>query len=159
MISLTKKQLHDIAGELTISMEVYIHKQTGEIRSIPNEELLEFMAHEDPDDHYEEIMRFKATADETDSHYVIREMDSSYAFNIMQEFAENLEGDDELREELLEILENRKPFRNFKNKVDNSGEYRERWFAYLDKRSMDYVAESLESQILAEKDWEDLPDD
>lgn len=58
----------------------------------------------------------------------IAPLDSRDSFKIMESFAEKME-DDKFRNQLIYALNNRKPFANFKWKIDNSP-YRQDWFDF-----------------------------
>jgi len=58
----------------------------------------------------------------------IAPLESHESFKIMESFAENME-DKNFREQLFHALNHRKPFANFKWKIDNS-RYRQNWFDF-----------------------------
>ncbi len=58
----------------------------------------------------------------------IAPLESNESFSIMEAFAENME-DIKFREQLFYALNHKKPFANFKWKIDNS-DYRQRWFDF-----------------------------
>ena len=51
------------------------------------------------------------------------------AIRRMEAFAERLKGDEKLQNQLFRALNNRKPFANFKDIIDNS-DYRQNWFDF-----------------------------
>lgn len=55
-------------------------------------------------------------------------IESHESFKIMEAFAENMQ-DEKFREQLFDVLNHRKPFANFKWKIDNSP-YRQNWFDF-----------------------------
>jgi len=65
-------------------------------------------------------------------------MDSNQSFKIMREFAE-LIAKDNLQDELIKTLNRSSPFRNFKNVIDNSGEFRQKWFDFRDEQYIIWV--------------------
>ena len=62
---------------------------------------------------------------------------------LMVDFAESVDNPG-LQERLFIALNRSKPFRNFKWQIDNSGEYRQRWFKYKDQRYIKWVKEQLD---------------
>ena len=62
-------------------------------------------------------------------------MDSRESFRVMAEFAESFENNT-TKIKLLTALEGHKPFANFKHQIENSGETRELWFAFEEKRTL-----------------------
>ena len=44
-------------------------------------------------------------------------------------------------------MNNRKPFANFKNIIDNSGEFRQQWFDFKQKQLEKYVKVLLEIKL------------
>ena len=82
--------------------------------------------------------------EENSEDYVVFEpMSSNESFGIMSDFAHSVT-DSNLQERLFDALNRKKPFRNFKEIVDLSGEYRRKWFDYKNKRFVEYVKEQLE---------------
>ena len=52
-----------------------------------------------------------------------------------------------LKIRLLQALEGRKPFANFKLQIDNSGTYREIWFEFKRNWMNEFVSEKLHNEI------------
>jgi len=83
--------------------------------------------------------------DENISDYIyFEQMDSNESFSAMEGFAENV-GKLDFREQLVSALNRSNPFRNFKNKIDNSGKYREEWFAYKNSCYIQFVKDQVPS--------------
>ncbi len=61
----------------------------------------------------------------------------------MEDFIETVE-DKRLREKLELGLSLSKPFRNFKDIIDDENEYRKRWFEFRDVRNIEFVKEQIE---------------
>lgn len=72
-------------------------------------------------------------------------LDSHQSFEIMEAFAENME-DEKFREQLIYALNNRKPFANFKWKIDDS-RYRQNWFDFKQERLENHVREIIWSKL------------
>ncbi|MEH3112963.1 UPF0158 family protein [Pedobacter terrae] len=58
----------------------------------------------------------------------IEQPDSRESFRMMEEFLDELPDNTRIKVKLIEALSKRKPFREFKYELDNSGEYRQLWF-------------------------------
>ena len=53
----------------------------------------------------------------------------------------------ELKTRLTQALNNAKPFRNFKYIIDNSGQYREQWFAFKSQQLIELVKIRLGTEL------------
>lgn len=136
MITLTDEQIKSIAGDLQCGMMVYYNTDTGEINNILNTEKNSFG---DNDFWYKEIRKIKKT---WKNYVVFEEIETHESFRIMEDFAHSVDNN-RLRDSLLDILQMKKPFANFKWKIDSSGKYREQWFAFRDQRYFDWVKQQI----------------
>ncbi len=137
MIKLTKDQIKDIAGELICGMNCYYNKKTEGIIKIP-----------DIDNQIGDIdevwKRDLKRVEDNQSDFVEFEMmDSRESFLVMEYFTDSVD-DPDLREELINALNRRKPFSNFKWIVDNSGDYRQQWFDFRDKKYIEWVEDRID---------------
>lgn len=130
----TKEKIKDIAQELQAGMDVYINRKTLDTESIMNPD--HFFV--EPDFWEKEIERIE---NEWEDYVVISQMSSHEAYEVMEEFAYQVD-DEKLREELIKILNRKSPFANFKAEIDES-DYREKWFGFRDKKYKEYVREEL----------------
>lgn len=90
----------------------------------------------------------KDDIDENPDDYIeFRQMNSNQSFKVMSDFAEN-DSDVQFQKRLFQALNNPKPFRNFKWIIDNSGDYRQKWFDYKDLRNKEWVLEQLDAHNL-----------
>ena len=134
-----EKLLKPIAGSIDAGMNCYLNPKSLEIEEVPA--LLVNDPHE-----YKMLTGF-GTEDEELKHqnwdkcYVFEPLGSNESFRIMEAFAENM-GDEKFREQLFYALNHRKPFANFKWKIDNSP-YRQDWFDFKQKWLEGYVREEL----------------
>ena len=121
MIKLTEAQIDDIAQDLDCGMKCYIHKENGEIISIPDE-----LRGLEPDEEFwgEDMKKIE---DDYKDYIEVEGMNSTEAFRVMEDFA-NIMDSKELSVKLINALNRRKPFQNFKDEIDYSGEYRQKWF-------------------------------
>ncbi|MGZ5253840.1 MAG: UPF0158 family protein [Flavitalea sp.] len=78
-----------------------------------------------------------------DDYLEIEPMSSHEQFEAMEEFVESIQ-DKFMRGKLLQALGGKKPFANFKLQIDNSGPYREVWFAFKNEQSVKWVRKQLE---------------
>ena len=137
MISLTNDQIKEIAEQLDCGMRCYINKETGEIKTVLN-----FKSWQTDDrEPWEDVLN---ELDENLDKYVeIERMESYESFEIMADFAENVDSR-ELRDCLINALNKKHPFQNFKWIVDNSGLYRQKWFDFKNQRLIEWVEEKLD---------------
>lgn len=69
-------------------------------------------------------------------------MESGDSFTMMSDFIATVE-DNSLRYKLEQALQKPKPFRNFKFVIDNSRDYRKRWFEFKDRRMFEWVKRQI----------------
>ncbi len=137
MIKLTDQQIKEIADNLDGGMKCFYNKRTGEIKLLldfdnwdgADEELWEEEIKE-IDEHWGDLIEFE-------------KMPSREAFQLLVDFAESVDNSG-LQDRLFNALNRSKPFRNFKWQIDNSGEYRQRWFEFKDLRYIEWVKEQLD---------------
>ena len=132
-----EEDIKEISEQLDCGFCAFVHKRTGQMIFIPNENELpdiEFDAWK------EELELLKRNPSD---YYEIEKWSSREAFQIMEEFAETLNENKQLQGRLLYALNNRKPFREFKFIIDNSGDFRQQWFDFKNKWQIDYVEQEL----------------
>ena len=143
-MKLTEKQIEEIADNLDCGMRCFYNLKSGEIKTILNFDSW-IGADEEP---WEEESN---EVDENWSDYFeFIGFESHESFQIMADFAESIE-DKGLQNKLISALNKRKPFQNFKWQVDNSGEFRQRWFDYKKMRYIQWIKEQI---YLNNKDFE-----
>ncbi|WHF51298.1 UPF0158 family protein [Chryseobacterium gotjawalense] len=118
------KAIAEIAQELDCGNDCYYHPTSHEIISIPN--FSNFFDEEG----FQECFKDELQAVEKNrpDFIKIEVVESTESFKIMKLFVDQL-NDTRYQAELESILENKKPFQNFKNSIDNS-DFREEWFAF-----------------------------
>lgn len=137
MIKLTKDQIKEIAEELDCGMRCYINKATGEIKTVLN-----FKSWQTDDrEPWEDVL--KDLEENWDKYAEIDRMESHESFEIMADFAENVDSR-ELKDSLINALNRKHPFQNFKWVVDNSGPYRQKWFDFKNQRLIEWVENKLD---------------
>jgi hypothetical protein len=132
MIKLTEEQIKSIAEDLDIGMKVYVHIETDEIKTI-----IDLDQHYDADtEAWEEDI--KEVEENYDKYFQFEKMDSKESFQMMEDFVETVK-DLELRNKLELGLSLSKPFRNFKDIIDDEDEYRKKWFVFRDAKNIEFV--------------------
>lgn len=140
MLLLTDEQIQEIADELDIGMQCYIHKVSGEIISLPNDDML----HMD-ESLFEEVL--ERLDNEAEYLIHIEAPTSSEKFKIMELFVDQLSDKNPLRHRLYQALSKSKPFRNFKYVIDNAGNERQQWFDFKDEQLKLWVKEKMKFLI------------
>jgi hypothetical protein len=137
-LELTEEQIKSIAEELEAGFKVYLNIETKEIKSI-----LDFDNNYEADtEQWEEDL--KEIEENYDKYIEFEKMDSREAFQVMEDFVETVK-DEELRKKLELSLSLSKPFRNFKDIIDDENENRKNWFTFKSAKYIEYVKEQLES--------------
>ncbi|TKB96819.1 UPF0158 family protein [Pedobacter cryophilus] len=144
MVSFTSKNIKEIAEELDCGLCAYFHKKTGHLLFIPDEEALSDIDNEGWESEME-ILENNAT-----DYCQIKKWTSNEAFEFMEDFAEQLTENKFLQNKLLEALDKKKPFREFKFVIDNSSDFRDQWFDYKNKRQQEFVENQLNEKLLEE---------
>lgn len=143
MLKLTETQIEEIADFLDSGLICLFNTKTNEIITIT-----EFDDLYEPDElAWDNIIEFER-------------MNSHDSFELMVDFVEQLENCF-LKEKLINILNRPKPFKNFKIQIDNSGEYRQKWFDFKNIKYIDYVKSQIEAineNKESELDFEDQVD-
>jgi hypothetical protein len=136
MLTFTKEQIKEIADDLDCGLKVFYHKETGELIIVPDTDKNFGMDteewQEDLDKLEENFMGYQE----------IRAMESRDSFRVMADFAEQL-ADEKLQSKLIHALNNKKPFSGFKFIIDNEDEQRQNWFAFKNKRYIEWTEEQL----------------
>lgn len=127
MESSKSKIIKEIAQELDCGFDCYFNPKTNEIVAIPNfGQILD--EDEFRDAFSSELQKIAKNKTEFIKIEVLESFDS---FKIMERFISQI-SDKQLQTELENILVRKKPFQNFKNRIDNS-DFRQNWFDF--KRS------------------------
>lgn len=136
---MTPINLNEISQRLDCGFRAFVSKKTGNAIFLPNEEMVDFIDNDkNPwEDDQNEI------DDNFDDYIEIESWSSNEMYEVMLRFAEMLSNKG-IRAKLIDCLESKKPFRNFKNTIDNYGDVRDHWFAYKTKCVEDFIAEQLE---------------
>ncbi|MEN0049987.1 MAG: UPF0158 family protein [Bacteroidota bacterium] len=137
----TDQQIKEIAGELQCGMKCFIEKATNKI-------IIAF----DWDDPYfdegalpeEAIQELEDLRTNLMAYHEIEKMPSNKGFGVMEDFVDAMSNtrDYRLKMQLIQALNKRKPFANFKHIVENSN-HREAWFAFRDEAARNWVKKQL----------------
>ena len=132
-MTLTEQQIKEIAENLDMGMRCFYHLKSGEIKSV-------FYF----DDDYEDLIdEYNAIEENINDYFEFEKLSSRDYFTIMADFTDTFDNK-ELQNELVKALNKPKPFSNFKWQIDNSGEYRQKWFDYKEMRYIEWVKEQIE---------------
>ncbi len=116
--------IREIAQELDCGNDCYYNFKTNEILAIPN-----FSQVFDEEEFQESFQESLEKIEKHKSEFItIEVLESFESFKIIERFVEQIP-DQKLKEQLEDILTNKKPFQNFKHKIDHS-EFRKNWFEF-----------------------------
>jgi len=144
-IILSRDVIKDIAQDLEAGMNCWYHIPTAKVLSAPDR-----MKHDIEDELWEDT--FNEIDEKMHECIAFECLETHEEFRIMQSFAENEVYDKRLQERLFIALDNSKPFRHFKDVIDNS-DFRLAWFDFRTQWYMEYVQTEL--NWYNEKDEED----
>ena len=138
MKDLTKAQIKEIAEQLDLGFRAFYHKQTGELIFVPD-----FLQYPDMDSEV-----FDEDLEKLDNNFMdyheFEAMQSHEKFEMMKDFADQLADNSSLSNKLIAALNKRKPFREFKFIIDNSGPYRQQWFDFRNAQHIEWVENQIE---------------
>ncbi|WP_397363868.1 UPF0158 family protein [Olleya sp. R77988] len=137
MDNLKQNIIREIAQELDCGNECYYNLKTNEIIAIPN-----FSQVSDEEEFKEIFCKDLEKINGNKTGFIKIEIPESFqSFKIMERFVVQL-NDQNFKSELQDILGNKKPFRNFKNTIDQS-EFRQSWFDFKQKE----LEKTVENQL------------
>lgn len=135
-MEVSKEILSELAENIEMGYKCFIHKETLEIVIyIDPEEYLEI----DADDWKEEINKVKK---DKKKFIEIDKMSSSESYIVMEEFIHSLDNNS-TKIRLLQAIEGRKPFANFKHQIENTDTERQLWFAFRKEKNMEWIQDQL----------------
>jgi len=137
-MEISKEILNDIANSLQSGFKCFIHRKTNEVVSYMDPDQFPDM---DYDVWKDDIKKAK-----NKKFVEIEQMESTDSFRIMAEFVEAID-ENPTKIRLQTALEGHRPFANFKLQIDNSGEYRQFWFAYKQQKYIEWVANQLQIEM------------
>jgi hypothetical protein len=122
-------------------MVCFINPATLEMEDVPRSILEErFFTEEDEEDN-----EFDLQHKNWDKCINVEPPESRESFEIMENFIDEVD-DKNLQRKLLNALERRHPFANFKNTIENS-DYRKAWFAFKQSKLEEYVWRDIEFEL------------
>jgi len=137
MTAITQIQIKEIAEQLDFGFRCFWNQTNNELVFIPD-----LVKHPEMDDEFYQDDIEKV--DNNFSDYVeIKPMESYEAFQIMTGFIDGLQYSNKLKSKLTFALTKKKPFREFKFTIDNSGPFRQQWFDFKDKKLKEWVCKKI----------------
>lgn len=142
-----RELVHNVAENIDCGLVCFINPETLEVEEIPKGMLdgfSDFSAYPEFDDDDDEDEQ-KFLHENWETYITVEPRESSESFKIMERFVDKV-NDKGLKNKLINALNNRRPFANFTNIVENSNS-REEWFAFKQKQLEILVWEELECQL------------
>jgi hypothetical protein len=137
MLKLTKEQIHKIYQELDCGLLCFYNPENGEIKSLPDFDSNPYAEEEMWEEEIKEI------ESNSDKYIEFEKMSSRDSFIMMEDFVDEVK-DETLKDLLAKGLSRPKPFHNFKFVIDNSGEFRDKWFEFKEKKCCEWIEEQIE---------------
>jgi len=129
----------NIAQELDCGFDCYYNSKTDEIIAIPN-----FSQFSDEEDFKEAFRDSLEKIEKHQSDFIkLEALESFESFKIMELFVEQVTNE-KLKAQLENVLINKKPFQNFKHKIDHS-DFRQSWFEFKQSELEKIVENQLKS--------------
>lgn len=133
-----------IAEAIDCGMICFVDPATLEMEDVPKSVLEErFFTELDEEDEDDELDLKHKNWEKCIS---VEPPESGESFAIMKDFVQEID-DKNLKRQLINALQNRRPFANFKNLIENS-KFRKQWFAFKQKELEKYVWENIEFEIM-----------
>lgn len=138
-----RELVHSVAENIDCGLVCFINPETLEVEDLPKSML---------DDPFEFNLRTGMNREnetflheEWETYISIEPRESSESFGIMEKFVYKV-SDEKLKNKLINALNNRRPFANFKSIVESSN-YRKEWFAFKQRQLEMMVWEELEYEM------------
>ncbi len=138
-----EEMLNGIAQSIDMGLVCYLNLATDELEEIPKDfdvDEEDFELQHGDNEWISEPKYYK-----WENFIRIEPLESHESFKIMEAFAESMDNA-KFREQLFQALNNRKPFANFKWRIDNS-EYCQDWFNFKQQRLENHVRELIWSEL------------
>jgi len=133
----------EIAGNIDAGQVCFLNTDTLEIDDMP------YGLYSNPEIYEMEtgmtLEEFNPAYTQWEKYITIEPLESNESFRIMSKYADQLDNS-RLRTRLVNALNNRRPFANFKLIIENS-DARKDWFSFKDKYLQDYVKALIEIEI------------
>jgi wyosine [tRNA(Phe)-imidazoG37] synthetase (radical SAM superfamily) len=137
MLTISDEKIKEIAESINAGLICYYHIKTGDIISCPDP--VKWLGVDDEE--FEEEL--KNIEEDCDNYIVFEGMETHESSRVMEDFAHSVE-DNKLQAKLFNALNRRKPFANFKNVIDESGDHRQKWFDFENARYIEWVKYQIE---------------
>jgi hypothetical protein len=137
------KVVKEIAGSIDAGLVCFLRTDTLEIDEIPYELFSSPTLYKMNTGI--SLKEFKPKYTHWKKYITIEPLVPNESFKIMEKFVDQLDNL-KLKMKLMNALQNRKPFANFKYIIDNS-EIRQEWFDFKDKKLQEYVSSMIEINI------------
>ena len=138
MTALTSEQIKEIADTIDCGFVCHWNIKNNRLIFIPNDEGFDPA---DNDAWDEDIKELKTNSSD---YKEIEKPDSTESFRFMEDFTDELPDNTRVKVTLIEALNKRKPFREFKYEIDNSGDYRQLWFDFKNQKMIEYVKDRID---------------
>jgi len=138
MIALTSEQIKEIAETIDCGFVCHWNIKNNRLIFIPSNDEFEY---NDSGAWDEDIKELELNSNE---YREIEQPDSRESFRFMEDFTNELPDNTRIKVTLIEALNKRKPFREFKYAIDNSGEYRQLWFDFKNQKMIEYVKDNVD---------------
>jgi len=137
MITLTEEQISDIAQDLEAGLKCFIHKVTGEVKTLPDE----LNSNMEMDEELWQDVIDEIDNDE-ENFIVIEGMDSHESYLLMEKFIDTVD-DKQLAARLTNAINVPKPFHTFRYELDYRDEYLQKWYAFKSQQMIEWVKKHL----------------
>ena len=139
-MQVSKEKLVEISGELEMKMKCFIHRQTQELVTFPDELLFGYI---DEDDWIQETNKVNSNPE---AYIEIERMTAFESFQVMEDFANNIK-DNWISRQLIEALEGKKPFAHFNHCIHNMPDhYKKAWFSFRQEKMIEFIQQQLETE-------------
>jgi hypothetical protein len=139
MIMLTTEQIKEIAEQLDCGFSCFLNKNKNELL-FPRGDDDDYLDFGDEDAWEDERKKI----DKNPNDYLeIEKMDSRDSFRMMEAFAYAVDSK-KLQNDLIDALNQKKPFGKFKYIIDCSGPYRQQWFDFKAERMQEWVKDQVD---------------
>jgi hypothetical protein len=138
-ISISAKQVKEMARELENGFNVYLNTDTGEYKALSDMEQLSPEGLFHTDEH-------RKITDHWDHYIIISNPESWELFEVMENFM--FEVDSDFHYQLLQALYQKNPFESFQYLVETS-RYKEAWQTFKTTKYIQYVEDQLKAEDIA----------
>lgn len=141
-----RELVHTVAENIDCGLVCFINPETLEVEEIPKGMLdgfSDFSINREFGDEDEDEQKF--LHEDWETYITVEPRESSESFKIMEKFVDEV-NDKSFKNKLINALNNRKPFANFKNIVESS-DYRKAWFAFKQHQLEILVWDELQVEL------------